>query len=186
MSQTNIVRPGLSVLTALTIAILSSAAVAADVHCDLTFDVISGNTLGTVKPGERLKGRVEFTTTSSWQQDIETLSYKSDGDIVVTHPSEGAVRAKVRVVHVVRTPYIADYISIDAHLAEGNLGGETRYEDPMLITFYAPPVTLSTSDIPKTMADWSQLSKRRVFQVHTPDAMATFYGDFENLGGGCR
>jgi len=56
----------------------------------------------------------------------------------------------------------------------------------MLVTFYASPVTLTTSDMPRTLADWNQLSKRRVFQVHTPDAMATFYGDFENLAGGCE
>lgn len=165
---------------------LPSHAVAEDFNCSLSFDVIAGNALGTIKPGERLKGRVAFKTVSAWQQDIETLSYKSDGRITVTHPTKGEVRATVRVVHVVRTPYIADYISIDAHLAEGNLGGETRYEDPMLITFYAPPVTLTTSGMPRTLADWNQLSKRRVFQVHTPDAMATFYGDFVNLAGGCE
>lgn len=154
--------------------------------CALTFDVVAGNALGSVKPGDRLKGGLSFATTSAWQQDVETKSYMSDGTIVVTHPNAGSVRAKVRVVHVVRTPYIADYISVDAHKAEGNLGGESRYEDPMLVTFYAPRLTLTTFDIPRTLDDWGQLSKRRVFQVHTPDAMATFYGDFENLGGGCR
>lgn len=155
-------------------------------ECKLTFDVITGNALGTVKPGDTLKGEVAFKTTSSWQQDVETKSYTSDGTIAVSHPDAGSVNAKVRVVHVVRTPYIADYISIDAHMATGNLGGERRYEDPMLITFYAPRVTLRTFDIPRTLMDWAQLSKRRVFQVHTPDAMATFYGDLKNLQGGCK
>ena len=173
-------------MAALAFLAFSQSASAENFECAMTFDVIAGNALGSVKPGDRLKGRVDFKTKSAWQQDVETLSYASDGNIVITHPSEGTVRAKVRVVHVVRTPYIADYISMDAHLAEGNLGGETRYEDPMLVTFYAPPVTLTTSDIPRTLADWNQLSKRRVFQVHTPDAMATFYGDFENLAGGCE
>ncbi|MBO6520519.1 MAG: hypothetical protein JJ900_08765 [Rhodospirillales bacterium] len=176
----------LPALFAIFVCVSSQPANAQSFDCALSFEVVAGNTLGTVTPGDRLKGMLTFKTTSAWQQDIETLSYAADGQVSVTHPSAGTVHAKVRVVHVVRTPYIADYISIDAHEAGGNLGGENRYEDPMLVTFYAPPVTLETSDIPRTLQDWNQLRKRRVFQVHTPDAMATFYGDFENLKGGCE
>jgi len=77
------------------------------------------------------------------------------------------------------------------HSTGRRIAQETHYRQqsvraPMLVTFYASPVTLTTSDMPRTLADWNQLSKRRVFQVHTPDAMATFYGDFENLAGGCE
>jgi len=153
--------------------------------CTLTFDVIAGNALGTIRPGEHLTGKVEFSTARSWYQDKETLSYFSNGKISVTHHDKGTVRAHVRVVHVVRTPYTADYISIDANHAEGNLGGEKSYEDPMLITFYSKPGTLTTFDLPRTNEDWNRLSKRRFFQVHTPDAMSTFYGDFNNVIGKC-
>ena len=86
---------------------------------------------------------------------------------------------------MIRTPYTADYISIDAHRAAGDLGGEGSYADPMLVTFYAPPGTLSTSALPRDTAGWNQLAKRRVFQVHTPDPMATFYGDIDQVTGRC-
>jgi hypothetical protein len=163
----------------------TSPSMAKDQTCTLTFDVIAGNALGTINPGEQLAGKIEFSTTKSWLQDKETLSYFSDGKVSVTHPDKGSVQGHVRVVHVVRTPYTADYISIDANLAKGNLGGEKSYEDPMLITFYSPPGTLSTSELPRTTAEWNRLSKRRFFQVHTPDAMSTFYGDFNNVTGQC-
>lgn len=155
------------------------------ISCEISFNVTAGNNHGTIIPGDQLQGIVKFTTKSTWQQDVETASYFSSGEFIVKHPDHGQVKSEVRVVHVVRTPYIADYISIDAHLAEGNLGGQTRYEDPMLLTFYAKPGTLSSSRLPRDTAAWNQLSKRQVFQVHTPDAMSTFYGDFETIKGDC-
>lgn len=60
-----------------------------------------------------------------------------------------------------------------------------RAADPMLVTLYAAPGTLTTSALPQTTADWNRLAKRRVFQVHTPNAMAIFYGAIEQLSGSC-
>ena len=153
--------------------------------CTLTFDLVAGNGIGAISAGERLAGTIEFATRSSWNQDEETVSYHSDGTITVERAGQGAVRGQIRVVHVIRTPYTADYISIDAHGAAGDLGGRRSYADPMLVTLYAAPGTLASSELPRNTADWNQLSKRRVFQVHTPDAMATFYGDIENVSGQC-
>ena len=155
-------------------------------HCTLTFSVAAENTIGTVNPSDALTGSIDFTVRSAWQQDAETVSYKTSGTLRLAAAGRGEVTGAIKVVHVVRTPYTADYISIDAVDVKGDLGGQERYADPMLVTLYAAPVTLTTSALPKTNADWNVLSKRRFFQVHTPTTMATFYGPITRISGNCR
>ena len=138
-----------------------------------------------MRPGETLTGTVEFTVQSSWRQGSETVSYFSAGTMTVERAGQGAVTGRIGVVHVIRTPHTADYISIDATGAAGDLGGRLSYADPMLVTLYARPGTLPGSDLPRTEAEWNILAPRRDFQVHTPTAMTVFFGAVGPMSGGC-
>jgi hypothetical protein len=93
--------------------------------------------------------------------------------------------AVLRAIHLVRTPHFADYASFDAKDVSGDLGGVTEYEDPMLLTFYAPRGSLKSFELPKDTAGWKALSKRRDFQVHTPDTMQTLPGAITAFEIGC-
>lgn len=66
------------------------------------------------------------------------------------------------------------------------MGGVTAYEDPMLVTLYAPPEILGTSDLAEISANWDQLKKRRTFQVHTPDTMQILFGSVGDMSGRCE
>ena len=61
-------------------------------------------------------------------------------------PGRGAVTGQIGVVHVVRAPYTADYISFDASRASGDLGGRISYADPMLVTLYGTVPQPSVTD----------------------------------------
>lgn len=170
--------------------VITALVVAFDAHaqtdCRVSFDVYTTKDHGTLAAGSLLNGTVTFTATEEYRQDVETLSYLSTGTTRLTAADGTEVTGNIGVVHVVRTPYTADYISIDATGVSGNLGGVESYEDPMLVTLYAAPLTLQTSDLPETPDDWNLLSKRRMFQVHTPDTMAILPGTIENLTGSCE
>lgn len=163
----------------------SSSAPSSENKCQLDFEVLAENAVGSIAPGERLQGNVSFTVVSSLRQGSETVSYITEGTMRVAAENRGAIAGKIRRVHVIRTPYTADYISIDAAKVAGDLGGEHSYADPMLLTLYAAPGTLQSSDVPGTESEWNALSKRRVFQVHTPTATEAFFGSVERLTGSC-
>lgn len=158
----------------------------AGLTCRLTFDIVAENHIGTLANGGNLTGTLHFQVLSAWRQDTETVSYTTDGRLSAGAAGHGSVGGKIGYVHVVRAPAIADYISIDVSGAHGDLGGETTYYDPMLVTLYAPAGTLPNSEIPATDARWQALSKRRVFQVHTPTAAQTFHGPITRLTGTCN
>ena len=166
--------------------LITAGSVAAQTNCTVRFDVITAKDHGTIAAGSLLSGTVTFAATEEYRQDVETLSYLSNGTTQLTAADGTQVTGNIGVVHVVRTPYTADYISIDATGVTGNLGGVESYEDPMLVTLYAAPLTLQTSALPATSDDWNLLSKRRMFQVHTPDTMAILPGTIENLTGSCE
>ena len=115
------------------------------ITCKLAFDVTAEVAHGSVNPGDQLRGSIEFSTGEVWQAN-EARSFKARGKMVVSHPDHGAVSGDVWVVHVSRTPYFVDYISIDARDARGDLGGVELYFDPML------------SPSTPTAADWRTLS----------------------------
>ncbi len=165
---------------------LAEPAQAAETRCEIAFEFLAENEVGSIAPGERLTGSIAFSVRSSLRQGAETVSYLAEGRMRVAAEGRGAVEGRVGVVHVIRTPYTADYISIDASKVAGDLGGERSYADPMLLTLYAAPGTLESSDIPRSEADWNALDKRRVFQVHTPTATEAFFGSVDRLTGSCR
>ncbi len=164
---------------------LATSDARANKGCNLNFTMVAENDVGSIKPGEKLSGSVFFEVISADFSDEETMSYATRGKLRVNAKDKGSVEADIRVVHVVRSPYVGDYISVDAWHSTGDLGGETRFEDPMLITFYADIGTLASYDIPRNVSDWAALSKRRTWQVHTPTTLETFYGPVVSLEGKC-
>ncbi len=172
-----------ALLLALTV-ITKTGAIASD-SCHLTFQVVADNAIGSIAAGDRLRGSVQFTISSARQSDEETFSYMTNGTMTLSAPGQGSVNGLVDVVHVVRSPYIADYIAIDATTVTGDLGGESRYVDPMLIRLYGPVETLTSYDLPTTNAEWNVLTQRRVFQVYAPTTADTFNGPIEQLTGTC-
>lgn len=117
-------------------------------------------------------------------QEGEALSYSAAGEITITGPDGTAVTGQISYVHVMRTPYTAEYISINASGVSGALGGETRYEDLMLITLYAKPGALPGAGFPASDG-WQLSDTRRTFQVHTPDRMAIFPAQIDALKAQC-
>ena len=116
----------------------------------------------------------------------ETVSYLSSGTLRVTADDGSSVTGTIRAIHVVRTPHFADYVSFDANKVSGDLGGVTAYEDPMLVTLFAPRGSLQSFDLPKTTEGWQALQRRRVFQVHTPDTMWTLPGRVSEFEAQCE
>ncbi|NMM43579.1 hypothetical protein HH303_03755 [Rhodospirillaceae bacterium KN72] len=155
-------------------------------HCTATFDIRANHDHGTVATGSMLRGAIDFRSAESVWSENKTLSHLSEGTMAITAEDGSSVDGKISVVHVVRTPEIADYVSFDAGHVHGDLGGITAYEDPMLVTLYGPPATLDSPELPLSEADWNSLNKRMVFQVHTPDTMRTFSGVIEEWRGSCR
>ena len=165
---------------------LATASPALALSCRVDFTVTADSAIGTVAPDDTLTGLATWDTGDTLAQEGNGLSSYSSGTLSVTDASGGAVTARIDVVHATRTPYTADYVSINAIEAAGDLGGETRYEDPMLVTLYAAPGTLTGEGLPLTERQWKSLDKRRVFQVHTPDSNAIFTGQITDLTGTCQ
>ena len=153
--------------------------------CTLEFDFRAVNGIGTIGPGDPLKGAMTFTVDREWQQGPETRSYYANGPITLSGMGTGKVTGEVYVIHVVRTTHTWDYISIVAGKVEGNLGGETRYHDPMVFTLADKPGTLESFELPTSTEDWNRLSRTQKFQFHTPDANQIFYGTISDVQGNC-
>lgn len=154
------------------------------ITCKLGFDVTAEIAHGTVAAGDELHGDVTFTTSDVWQKN-EARSFKAEGKMVLSHPDHGTVSGDVWVVHVSRTPYFVDYISVDARDAKGDLGGIEKYFDPMLVTVYTKGGGLTTFELPKQSRGWNALTSKRTFQVHTRTATQTFYGVVGRMEGQC-
>ncbi len=153
--------------------------------CSLTFTVLAENSIGTINPGDRINGTMDFHVLATMPQGDDTISYTTQGTMTLGDAELGTVKGKLGRVHVVRAPYTADYISIDASDVSGSLGGVQKYFAPMLVTVYAKAGTLTTFDLPRDTQEWNVPSKRRVFQVHTLTAPDRFFGVVETLSGTC-
>lgn len=154
--------------------------------CSAQFDIISGADHGSLPTGTVLKGQINYDEGRAMQMGPETRSYLASGIMRVTAPDGTSITGSLRVIHLVRTPYFADYVSFDIKDVGGDLGGVTDYEDPMLVTFFAPRGSLESFDLPRSTKDWQALSKRREFQVHTPDTMQTLPGKVEGFRARCQ
>jgi hypothetical protein len=153
--------------------------------CNLAFDFHAVNEIGTITSGDPLKGKITFTVDRHWQQGSETRSYFTNGLMTLSGANVGQVTGAVDIVSVVRAPHTWDYISMVANDVKGNLGGETRYYDPMIFTLADTPGSLESFDLPKTTDHWNLLTRTQKFQFHTPDANQIFYGTVSNLLGEC-
>lgn len=173
-------------LTLIFLVLAPGVSAAANQHCRLEFKVVADNEIGSISAGDELQGTINFTTPSSWEQDEETVSYETEGTMVLSaNNGRGSVRGNVGVVHVVRSPYTADYIAVDITAVTGDLGGQHQYVDPMLVRLYGDRETLTTYDLPTNDIEWNALSQRKFFQVYTPTTADTFNGPIENLKGTC-
>ncbi|MEO1492487.1 MAG: hypothetical protein AAFV19_10090 [Pseudomonadota bacterium] len=145
--------------------------------CRAEFEIVTNDVHGTLPAGTVLTGEMTYAEGRSMKMGSETMSYLSNGSMIVTAKDGTRIEAALRAIHLVRTPHFADYASFDAKDVVGDLGGVIDYEDPMLLTFYAPRGSLKSFDLPTSTAGWQALSKRRDFQVHTPDTMETLPGE---------
>ncbi|WP_338550075.1 hypothetical protein [Roseovarius phycicola] len=170
-------------LIGLTATLLAAGPLTAQAaECLATFQIETEADHGTLPSGSILQGEIAYSEGRALRMGNETVSYLSTGTIRVVALDGSSVSGVVRAVHMVRTPHFADYASFDAKNVDGNLGGISAYEDPLLITLFAPRGSLESFDLPKDTEGWTALSRRQVFQVHTPDTMWTLPGrvfDFE-------
>ena len=158
-------------------AVLASSLPAlAAARCEARFTVEIEAAHGTLPQGTLLDGRIAFGGDRPFRNGDETVSYLDAGTMTLTAPDGTSIRGALRAVHLTRTPHFADYASFDAKDVAGDLGSVTAYEDPMLVTLFAQGGSLTTFDLPTDTDGWSNLSKRRVFQVHTPNTMAVLPG----------
>lgn len=165
-------------LSAIALALCATWApiIAAAKVCEAHFAVETQAAHGTLPTGTLLNGVIRFNDDKPFRNGSETVSYLDAGTMSVTAPDGTAVSGILRAVHITRTPYFADYASFDVKDVSGDLGSVSSYEDPMLVTLFAKGETLTTFDLPTDTAGWGALSKRRVFQVHTPNTMAVLPG----------
>ena len=155
-------------------------------RCEARFDIITEANHGNLQKGARLKGLILYDEGRRLRMGSETTSYLATGDMRVTAPDGSGVTGTIRAIHLVRTPHFADYVSFDAKNVQGDLGGISDYEDPMLVTLFAPRGSLRSFDLPKDTDGWKALRRRQVFQVHTPDTMWTLPGQILNFESQCQ
>lgn len=155
-------------------------------QCLAQFDILTEAVHGTLPSGTLLRGVIDYDEGRALRMGSETVSYLSTGTMTIIGPDGGTVTGTVRAIHVVRTPHFADYVSFDTKDVTGDLGGVDAYENPMLVTLFAPRGSLTSFDLPKDTQGWTALSRRQVFQVHTPDTMWTLPGAVSRFTVHCR
>lgn len=165
---------------------IATAAAAQAATCTATFEVVTEEAHGALPAGSALAGTLTYDEGEALRMGNETMSYLASGLLRVRAPDGSEITGVVRAIHLVRTPHFADYVSFDAKGVEGDLGGVRDYEDPMLVTLFAPRGSLTSFELPKDTDGWEALSKRRVFQVHTPDTMWTLPGKVIGLEAACE
>ena len=144
--------------------------------CTLRFSVLTEAAHGDLAEGTALEAEMRYTPNRRMRMGSEATAYLTDGTVRVTGPDGTGLTGRLGVIHVVRAPHWADYLSFDIVDVAGDLGGVTAYEDPMLLSFYADRGELTSFDLPVTQAELAQFDRRRTFQVHTPDTMWTLPG----------
>ncbi len=144
--------------------------------CTLTLNIETEALHGSLPEGTELTASLTFTTTRRMRMGSEATAYLTDGQLQITGADGTGLTGRLRVIHIVRAPHWADYMSFDIADVEGNLGGVTDYEDPMLLSFYAERGEIASFDLPTTQSAFAQFDRRQTFQVHTPDTMWTLPG----------
>jgi len=153
--------------------------------CTLDVTIRTGVAHGTLAEGAEIAGTLTYRLTREMQMGSETRSYLTDGTVRITAADGTGLTGRVRTIHVVRSPHWADYVSFDMADVEGDLGGVTSYEDPMLLSYFAARGALDSFDMPYGAAGWAQFDDRQTFQVHTPDTMWTLPGTIVATEGAC-
>ena len=167
--------------------VLLAIALATPAHadCTLSVNIHTSAAHGTLGQGTLLTARLDYAVTRALSMGSEARAYLTDGMAEVIGPDGTGLRGRLGVIHVVRSPHWADYMSFDIVEVSGDLGGVTTYEDPMLITFYAARGALTSFDLPNGSDDWARFDQRMGFQVHTPDTMWTLPGVVSAPEGSC-
>lgn len=144
--------------------------------CELTLTIEIGADHGALPAQTQLFAEINYTAKRAMRMGRESTAYLTDGTVKITGPSGTGLTGRLGVIHVVRAPHWADYLSFDVTKVSGDLGGVRNYEDPMLFTFYAERGQITSFDLPVTPAAFRQFARRQTFQVHTPDTMWTLPG----------
>ncbi len=159
---------------ALLLALIPASATAQT--CTLTLSIQTEAIHGTHAEGTNLQAEMTFTPTRQMRMGSEATAYLTDGAVQITGPDGTGLSGRLGVIHIVRAPHWADYMSFDIVDVTGDLGGVTDYEDPMLLSFYAERGEVASFELPTTQTDFAQFDRRQTFQVHTPDTMWTLPG----------
>ncbi|MEO1613520.1 MAG: hypothetical protein AAFU55_14380 [Pseudomonadota bacterium] len=173
-------------LTALALFCLTHPVAAFAANCAGVFEVETAAAHGTLPTGAILKGEIAYDEGRAMKMGDETVSYLSTGAVKINAPDGTSITASLRVIHMTRTPWFADWASFDAKDVKGDLGSITDYEDPLLLSLYAPRGSLESFDLPKDADGWATMSERRDFQVHTPDTMWTLPGKITSFEVACE
>jgi len=149
---------------------------AAAQDCTLHLSIRTEAPHGALAEGTTLQAEISYSPTRRMRMGSEATAYLTDGAVAITGPDGSGLTGRLGVIHVVRAPHWADYMSFDIVDVSGDLGGITDYEDPMLFSFYAERGEIVSFDLPTTPAAFGQFDRRQTFQVHTPDTMWTLPG----------
>lgn len=144
--------------------------------CTLTLSIRTEAPHGALPEGSLLSAKLTFSPNQRLRMGSEATAYLTDGQVAVRGPDGTGLTGRLHVVHVVRAPHWADYLSFDIVDVSGDLGGVTDYEDPMLFSFYAERGQITSFDLPTTPAAFGEFDRNQTFQVHTPDTMWTLPG----------
>lgn len=161
-----------------------TSAAADKTTCSFAFEVVAGGTHGTIGTGDTLQGKLDFTILGANLKG-DTKHYQAVGRLTVSAAGHGTLSGDVWYVQVRRAEHLADYISVGIRGEVGNLGNETRYVSPTLVTVYGKRGHLTSFDLPKRPDVWNALQSKRVFQFHSPNAVEGAFYDIGPFVGGC-
>lgn len=145
-------------------------------NCTLTLSILTEAAHGALEEGSALSAEVTYRPDRRMRMGSESTAHFTEGTMKISGPDGTSLTGKLKVIHVVRAPHWADYMSFDVVDVIGDLGGVEDYQDPMLLSFYAARGETASFDLPTTQAAFDQYNRRRFFQVHTPDTMWTLPG----------
>lgn len=165
--------------------LLVSLAAPARAECTLRVVIHLEAEHGTLARGAPLTAELRYSVTQEMRMGAEARAYLTDGQASITAADGTGLTGRLGVIHVVRAPHWADYVSFDIAGVAGDLGGITRYGDPMLLSFFAERGALSSFALPDGPDAWAQFDQRQSFQVHTPDGSWTLLGEISAPVGSC-
>jgi hypothetical protein len=163
------------------ILVTAAPPAASALSCSLDFTIEVTQGVGPIRPGTRLPGSAQYTTTGqSIRQDGGAMAHLAQGSMSIGEGISGPIWTLITTSR----EHATDLVGVYAHHIEGLSYGGIHFVGPMALTLYGAPGSRPEPVPPITQAEWDQLDIRRSFSLHAPGDMLA--GDVLDLSVLCH